>query len=148
MAQKVIDAGIMVEKAKKQIQIAESQIVSETAQLSLLDAKIILVNAQRQYELALHNVETKDVMEITDAEESSHNVVMDQERSSQSNVINLKTESVTERLAQDVASSANLTTNAIKDTTKIADLRSDEAVRVAEFRAVSVLTANLTHLIG
>lgn len=148
MAQKVIDAGIMVEKAENQLLIAESQIEEETARLALLDAKIALADARREYSLALQVKQTQDLRAATITEESAHNTVMNQEGSTQSNFVNLKTETEEERLAQDVDSSLNLTNKHVETTQEIADIGSDERVRVAGLRAVSNITSQLSHLIG
>lgn len=148
MAQKVIDAGIMVEKAEKQILITESQIDAETARLSLADAKIALAAAQRQYEIEIAQFATGNLTEIITQEASSHDAVMNQERGTQSNVVNVKTESAESRLAQDISSSEELTSNSVWNTTSIANINADEAMRVAEIRAISKITAELQHLIG
>jgi len=148
MAQKVLDSEIMVQKAEKQVLIVGSQIDEEEKRLLLLDAKLAFSNTQREYEFLLKKLETGNLVSATVSENDSHRSIMDQESQTQSMWVNLKTETVDARLAQDVSSSGNLASNAVYITTGIANVHADSIIKKAELDAISKVSASLTHLIG
>lgn len=148
MAQKVIDAGLMVDKAEKQIQITESQVDAETVRLAVMDAKLALAAANRQYDLAITQLAILHLAESTEQKATSHESTMNQERETQSNVVNLKTETVDEKLAQDILSSGELASNSVYTTTSVAGIHADATLSTARLRAISQITAELKHLIG
>jgi hypothetical protein len=148
LAQKVLDAGILVQKAEKQLTVAMTQIEVETAKLSLLDARNALSGAQRNYNIELEKLEKTNVVTINTQEKLSRAAVLNAELATRSIVLSTKAEIAALELAQKQASSGILTANSIENINSAAESRYTAAVRSAESSAAATITASLTHLIG
>ena len=148
MAQKVIDAGIMVQKAEMQIEIALTQIEEETARLELMDAKLALSEALRAHELAILKLETQLLWAEAAADDSAHDTIMNQERLTQSNVVNEKTDMAETKIDQEKLSTDTIIDKHIQVTNDSAAADFIATIQVATINAGAELTSQLTHLIG
>jgi len=148
LAQKVLDAGIAVQKAEKQIVITTTAADESSVRLSLATARADLAEAQREYETALLRVTNNNLTSMTDLEQQAHYDVMEQEQTTQSTVNNLREETVKLKLERDVFAAEETATSVVDVTLGIADLAASERMTIAELQAMSDIAAELKHIIG
>ena len=146
--EKVAQAEAQVDNIESKVAIEEQELETAEIQVSIEEQKLLLQTVRDDMESDLLEEEISHVQELTAAESSSNDTILDYEESTQAYVLD-KQRSTENKQNETKTDSSQTLTDAEKDNIRtITNSEVSKIRRIAEINAESILTAKLTHLIG